>query len=253
MDIYLDLSFFANIVVHSLSLLYVYIMFEFKNKIYKNILIIILLSIIVLTLPFFIIDEIIIYLIYDLLILIALFPKKQKIYLILSYISIYYILIGLAQLFNSGIIVKTQMIVINKPISTLSVFILIIPIIILYILSFLLKKSFLIYHYKYNVYLKINGNIYKFKGYLDTGNTLLKDGKPIIFIKEKVLINEDLKDGINFKYHTLNNKMREEKGYEGEIIIKINYRKIYKKIIFSIVSDDYYFNNCDCLLNAYCR
>ena len=126
-------------------------------------------------------------------------------------------------------------------------------IIILYILSFLLKKSFLIYHYKYNVYLKVNENIYKFKGYLDTGNTLLKDGKPIIFIKEKVLINEDLKDGINFKYHTLNNKMREEKGYEGEIIIKINYKKIYKKIIFSIVSDDYYFNNCDCLLNAYCR
>ena len=81
MDIYLDLSFFANIVIHSLSLLYVYIMFEFKNKIYKNILIIILLSIIVLTLPFFIIDEIIIYLIYDLLILIALFPKKQKLFL----------------------------------------------------------------------------------------------------------------------------------------------------------------------------
>ena len=80
MDIYLDLSFFANIVIHSLSLIYVYIMFEFKNKIYKNILIIILLSIIVLTLPFFIIDEIIIYLIYDLLILIALLPKKQKIY-----------------------------------------------------------------------------------------------------------------------------------------------------------------------------
>ena len=95
MDIYLDLSFIANIIIHSLSLLYVYIMFEFKNKIYKNILIILLLSILVLTLPFFIIDEIIIYLIYDLLILIALLPNKQKLYMIISYISIYYILIGL--------------------------------------------------------------------------------------------------------------------------------------------------------------
>ena len=253
MNIYLDLSFIANIVIHSLALLYVYIMFEFKNNFLKNILIVLLLSIIVLSLPYFIIDNIYIYLIYDLLILIALLPNKQKIFMIISYITIYYILIGLAQLFNSGIIVKTQMIVINKPISTLSVFLLFIPVLLIYVISFLLKKSLLIYHYKYIVFLKVNENIYKIKGYLDTGNTLLKDGKPIIFIKEKVLLNEELKDSVNFKYHTLNNKMREEKGYEGEIIIKYNYKKIYKKIIFSLVSDEYYFNNCDCLLNVYCR
>ena len=253
MDIYLDLSFIANIIVHSLSLFYIYIMFEFKNKIYKNILLVFLLSIIVVSLPFFIIDNIYVYLIYDLLILIALLPHKNKIYMIISYISIYYILIGLAQLFNSGIIVETQMIVINNPVSTLSLILLLIPIIIIYIISFLLKKSFLIFHYKYLVYLKVNDNIYKLKGYLDTGNTLLKDGKPVIFIKNYILQNEKLINEISFKYHTLNNKMREDKGYEGELIININHKKIYKKIIFSVVSDEYYFNNCDCLLNAYCR
>ena len=253
MDIYLDLSFIANIIVHSLSLFYIYIMFEFKNKIYKNILLVFLLSIIVVSLPFFIIDNIYVYLIYDLLILIALLPNKNKIYMIISYISIYYILIGLAQLFNSGIIVETQMIVINNPVSTLSLILLLIPIIIIYIISFLLKKSFLIFHYKYLVYLKVNDNIYKLKGYLDTGNTLLKDGKPVIFIKNYILQNEKLINEISFKYHTLNNKMREDKGYEGELIININHKKIYKKIIFSVVSDEYYFNNCDCLLNAYCR
>ena len=208
MDIYLDLSFIANIIVHSLSLFYIYIMFEFKNKIYKNILLVFLLSIIVVSLPFFIIDNIYVYLIYDLLILIALLPNKNKIYMIISYISIYYILIGLAQLFNSGIIVETQMIVINNPVSTLSLILLLIPIIIIYIISFLLKKSFLIFHYKYLVYLKVNDNIYKLKGYLDTGNTLLKDGKPVIFIKNYILQNEKLINEISFKYHTLNNKMR---------------------------------------------
>ena len=57
MNIYLDLSFIANIVIHSLALLYVYIMFEFKNNFLKNILIVLLLSIIVLSLPYFIIDR----------------------------------------------------------------------------------------------------------------------------------------------------------------------------------------------------
>ena len=140
MDIYLDLSFFANIIVHSLSLIYIYMMFEFKNKYYKNILIVILLSIIVFTLPIFVINNVLIYIVYDILILVALLPNKQKIYMIISYISIYYILIGLAQLFNSGIIVKTQMIVINKPISTLATILLFIPIIIIYFISYILKS-----------------------------------------------------------------------------------------------------------------
>jgi len=185
--------------------------------------------------------------------LFALLPNKQKIYIIILYISIYYILIALAQLFNSGIIVKVQMIVINKPISTLSTFLLFIPIIIIYVLSFLLKKQFLILHYKYDVYIKVNDNIYKLKGYFDSGNTLLCNGKPVIFIKKYILINENLKKSEIIKYQTLNHTIREEIGYEGQLIIKINYKKICKNIIFSIVSDDYYFNNCDCLLNAYCK
>jgi hypothetical protein len=228
-------------------------MFEFKNKVYKNILIIFLLSFIVFSLPIFIIDNIIIYLIYDLLVLIALLPNKQKIYMIISYISIYYILIGLAQLFNSGVIVKAQMIVINKPLSTLTTILLFIPIIIIYLISFILKKEFLLFHYKYIVYIKVNNNTYKLKGYFDSGNTLLFDGKPVIFIKKNILLNEKLKNGKNIKYYTLNNNIREDIGYEGEIIIKVNQKKIYKKIIFSVVSDEYHFNNCDCLLNAYCK
>ena len=253
MDIYLDLSFIANIIIHSLSLFYVYIMFEFKNSLIKNILIIFLLSIIIFSLPFFLIENIFVYIIYDCLILIALLPNKQKIYMILSYITILYILIGLVQFFNAGIITKYQFIIINKPISTIHVLLLIIPIIIIYFISFIFKKSIKTQYYKYEMYLKVNDNIYKLRGYLDTGNTLLKDGKPIIFVKEKILINEKLENYTTYKYHTLNNKMREEKGYEGEIIIKINFKKIYKKIIFSIVSDEYYFNNCDCLLNLYCK
>lgn len=249
MDIYLDLSFISNIVVHSLSLLYIFFMFEFKNKILKNILIVFLLSVIVLTLPFFVIDNPYVYIIYDILILYALLPKKNKIYMILSYISIYYILIGLAQLFNSGVIVKVQMIVINKPVSTLSVILLFIPIIIIYIFSFILKKKILLHHYKYNIHLIINNNIYKIKGYFDTGNTLLIDGKPVIFVKENILINEKLNDGYPIKYNTVNNKIREDIGYEGEIIIKNK----YIKILFSVVSNNYYFNNCDCLLNAFCK
>jgi hypothetical protein len=228
-------------------------MFEFKNHLLKNILIVFLLSIIVIALPFFIIDNIYVYIIYDILILYALLPNKQKIYMILSYISIYYILLGLAQLFNSGVIVKAQMIIINKPLSTLSVLLLFIPILLIYIISFILKNKIVIQHYKYQVYLKVNNNVYKIKGYLDTGNTLITNGKPVIFVKEKILINENLINGETFKYYTLNNKTRTEQGYEGEIMIKINYKKIYKKIIFSIVSDEYYFNNCDCLLNVYCR
>lgn len=253
MDIYLDLSFFASLFVHFLSLFYIYIMFEFKNKIYKNILIVLLLSIIVFTLPLFTIDSIYIYLIYDVLILYALLPKNNKIYMILSYISIYYILIGLAQLISKGIIIKSQMIVINNPPSLLSIFILLIPIIIIYLLSYLLKKEILIMHYKCLVYLKINNNVYKIKGYLDSGNTLLFNGLPVIFIKENILINEILTGGEKIKYKTLNNSIREEVGYKGELMIKYTFNKVYKKIIFSVVSDDYYFNNCDCLLNAYCK
>ena len=62
-------------------------MFEFKNKILKNILIVFLLSVIVLTLPFFVIDNPYVYIIYDILILYALLPKKNKIYINLLYID----------------------------------------------------------------------------------------------------------------------------------------------------------------------
>ena len=145
---------------------------------------------IVFSLPLFVIKEGYIYIIYDVLILTALLPNKNKIYMIISYISIYYILLGIGQLLDSGIIVNTQIIVINKPISTLSVVLLFIPIIIVYLLSYLLKKEFLIHHYKYIVYIKINDNIYKLKGYLDSGNTLLINGYPVIFIKKHFLLNE---------------------------------------------------------------
>ncbi len=253
MNVYLDLSFFVNLITHALCLFYLYLMYELKNKLYKNILIIFFLSIIVFTLPLFTINSIVIYLIYDILILSVFLPKKKKFFLIFTYLSIYYILIALAQLINKGIIVKGQILIINKPLSTLSIFTLFIPIIFIYLFSYLLRKEILIMHYKCYAYLKINGHIYKLKGYLDSGNTLLSNGKPVVFIKENILKYEKLKNGEIIKYYTLNNSYREEVGYEGEMIIKYNFKKIYKKIIFSLVSDDYYFNNCDCLLNAYCR
>lgn len=114
-----------------------------------------------------------------------------------------------------------------------------INIIMIELLGCMVKKIKLLANYKMKVKLKIDDCIYNFEGYMDSGNTLIKYDKPVIFLSEKHLKNDNLKEmivsGVGIK---------KCKYTEGNITINGK----NKNVICAFV-DDISFKGCQCLLN----
>jgi hypothetical protein len=87
--------------------------------------------------------------------------------------------------------------------------------------------------------LKIDDCIYDFDGYMDSGNTLIKYDKPVIFLGEKYLRKDNLKEMI---VNGVGKKMC--KYTEGNITINGS----NKSVICAFV-DNVSFKGCQCLLN----
>lgn len=132
---------------------------------------------------------------------------------------------------------------INTPFITL--LILIIP---FYITLIHLIYSFIYKRIKYNkfkvkCFIRVNETLYKGYGYYDSGNSLLCNDKPVIFIKGKSKSNQGeviYIKGINdytFKYL----------AYKASLIIKGNVKDVY--VVY--VSEKMNFYNCQFLLNKY--
>ena len=90
--------------------------------------------------------------------------------------------------------------------------------------------------FKYRVIVDVDGKIYNCLGYYDSGNTLIHNMMPVIFMN-----GIEGKEDINFMYANGNGN---SKYVIGDIYINKKKHKVY---IASSLSS---FNGCDVLLNA---
>jgi len=239
MEAYIDLS----IIVYLFNILlsFIYSMIIFDNLKYKKTFIIFTIIFLIISgivnlfyISFFLIFSMIIYTLF-----IALFDYKLVKSLILTLI-LYYINCSLMLLIG-GCFLYNGILLISIPFISLFVFIQPIYICFIHIIFTLLIKYIKNKGFIYNCIITIENKIYKAKGYYDSGNFLMYDELPVIFIKGDYINN----NGKLITINTINNDCLTYLAYKGEIKIKRKIKNVY--IVF--VNEDINFNNCDILLN----
>lgn len=241
MNAYIDLSFIVFLFNYILSFIYSMIIFDnvkYNRKfIFFTIVFVIISGIINLFfIPYFLVFSIFLYGLF-----ISLFDLRyiKPIYLSLC---IYYINCSLLLLIG-GCFLYEGMLLISIP--YISLFILIEPI---YMIIIHLIFNFITNIIKYKKYvfkclITIEENNYYGKGYYDTGNALLYEEKPVIFIKKQI----DSINGKVIKIHGINDIEFTYLAYSGTIKIKNKIKKVY--VVY--VDNNLNFFNCDFLLNKY--
>lgn len=188
-------------------------------------------------------------LVLSIIMIIISFPKLDIKY-ILNNLSIFYIvsifLGGILYMLNLQVSYKhTGLIFFNNGLSiNLIVLIILSPItLILYIKQQKMMKNKYNNYYPTDIY--INNNVFKFTGYIDSGNNLTFKGKPVIFIKkDKISLNNDEYRIIPYR---VVNQIMMLKIYKCDKVI-IN-KHIFKNIYLGINEEDFNIDGVDVLLN----
>ena len=117
----------------------------------------------------------------------------------------------------------------------------------IYLVTHFVDKSYHLSSYKNDVILLLNGKKYKIKAYFDTGNVLLYNQIPVIFMIENASpISKD-----NFKIEILAKTINGNKMYFAkEVLISLDGSEEYKCSYLCLIKKDS-FNGCELLLNAY--
>ncbi len=117
----------------------------------------------------------------------------------------------------------------------------------IYLVTLFVDKSYHLSSYKNDVILLLNGKKYKIKAYFDTGNVLLYNQIPVIFMIENASpISKD-----NFKIEILTKTINGNKMYFAkEVLISLDGSEEYKCSYLCLIKKDS-FNGCELLLNAY--
>lgn len=241
MEAFIDLSFIVFLFNYIISFIYSLIVFDcYKYKvnfIVTSIIVGLILGLLnLLFIPYICLFGLIIYSLINLVIDIKKF-KVTILTLIIFYINYgFLLLIG-------GCFIYGGILYISTPYVTL--FILIIPIYIslIQIIGNMIYKRLKYHKFKYKCKLYTKNYTYKELGYYDSGNGLLYNDIPVIFVKGKPYTNEGFK--INIK--GINDTSYTYIAYEG--ILKISNKLIKVYIVF--VNNSLNFYNCNILLNKY--
>lgn len=250
MDIYLDLTLLMNALIYGFIFLYINKISEIKFSLLRKIVVIFLLLAKFYFLPLIPSELSIFYYLYDIIIYLLLFNRK-KIHTSILFIVLYYIFSTFFMFIEPHILFYKKLLVISSPSATLKLIFLPIPLLLGYYILSILKKKYVQYKYSYNGQLKYLDQIVSLKGYLDSGNTLVVKGLPVIFIKSNLGLKLVNNDTIAIEYITVNGNKNKQEGYLGKIALKTKKDVIIKQVIFSVVKGEHSFHNCDCLLNAY--
>ncbi len=193
-------------------------------------------------------------LIYALLIILVfnilfhyLLDKKNFLTNLIIYNFFYYILSFFLSLLNDGLKIYNGVLVLTSKSGLLVS--LLIPLFGLLMLfsSLVIDKTFHLHNYQEVIYLTIGTKTMELKGYLDTGNTLLYNNTPVIFItKENNIFNED-EFNIDMNYQTIasGSTTKLAKG----LISKKGNKEDYFVYIGTSTNKSYH--GCQLLLNAY--
>ena len=241
MDAYIDLSIVVFLFNFVLSFIYSLIIFD--NVKYKasfiiitSILAFISLFINMFLIPYFFIMFFVLYMLF-----ISIFNIKLLKSLLLSLI-IFYINYGFLLLIGGCFLYK-GLLLISTPYITLFIFIIPIYITIIHLVFNIVFKKIKYSKFKMKCFIRVNEKLYKGYGYYDSGNSLLYDNKPVIFIKDKCVFN----NGIVINIKGINDYTFKYLAYKATLIIKGNIKDVY--VVFVSKNIDFY--NCKFLLNKY--
>lgn len=157
------------------------------------------------------------------------------------YLLVYYGAISYGLILDSNIYIHNFVVLLNSEISFFYVITGFINIVVIEIILFSIKSIKLLSNYKMNVEVEIDGEIYKVNAYMDSGNTLIKEDLPVIFLND----------------YYLEKKANEVMEISGVGVRKCKYKRAkvfinnnYINVICALVND-MNFKGCNCLLNIH--
>ena len=237
MDAYVDLSFIFHLSILCTLPYYYKKIFNHKFKVFETILFFILsitLYFNVFLFPSFkYVNVIFIFLFF------LLTYKKHPIKYFFTYMFVYYGNVALILLANEYAYLYNLQIFINDIRGLLFIPMLLVNILVIEIIMFTIKSIELYRNYRMKVKVRIGDNYIEMKGYLDSGNTLLINNLPVIFINEEYFTKDDkemIVRGIGIS-----------RARYFKTSIEIN--KTKKDVICA--SSNKEFKGCECLLNIH--
>lgn len=181
------------------------------------------------------------YLLYMLFLLFFILRfKKSFLKKILIFYIVLFSFIAFAPVITPHLIYRLQILNLTNSKSFIAYFLYPLAVLWIYYGSLLVNRFIHIHKFHYKVILFIDNKIYRKTGYFDSGNTLIFNNKPVVFVNLSLLDKTNI-----LSYQKVENDNLITCYSEGKIMIK---NKI-KKVIFAQANKK--FNGCDCLLSAF--
>lgn len=155
------------------------------------------------------------------------------------YLLIYYSNISYSLMLSKDIYLYRGVVLVNNPSSLIYSITIVINAIFIEMIMITIRSIKLLHNYKMNVVIEMFDHCYHLSGYMDSGNTLIKHNLPVVFISDKYLKKDDLKEMIV-------NGIGVKKCLYIEGKIRIDDTR--KDVIYAFVNN-VNFKGCECLLN----
>lgn len=186
----------------------------------------------------------IIYFVFTLVIFIKYFHDNY-IFLTLIYFIFMYVIQFLIMLFFNGFKFFNGIFYIERSSDIFLLLIYPLILLIIYLVTLFIDKCYRLVSFKDKIFLIIDKKKFITDGYIDTGNTLLYNNSPVIFLcksqSSKIKFNEKI------NVSTINGN----KDYMGaKALVSIGNNKDFH-FVYICLSDEKTFNGCEVLLNAY--
>ena len=120
--------------------------------------------------------------------------KKHVLKILLLFCFIYYGNLATCMLFTNKLYLYHGVIFIDHPTGFNYLLVQFINILIIEIVMLSIRSIKLFKNFRIKVNLKLEGKFHSFTGYIDSGNTLMHEGRPVIFLQEKYFVNNNFKE-----------------------------------------------------------
>lgn len=165
--------------------------------------------------------------------------KFLKYYLL--YLFAYYSNIATCMIFTTNIYLLNGVVLLNTPTSFFYISLELVNIMLIEIILFSIRSIKLLRNYKIKIRIRFKDKFSDFIGYIDSGNTLIVDGLPVIFLKDSYFLKDDYKEMVVNGIGT-----RKCKYFKTSVIINDMEREV-----ICASGNSKGFKGCDCLINIH--
>jgi len=236
MDAYVDISYiFHVLIIFTLPYFYKRILNEKMKKL--ELILLIIFSLLLYFNVFIFESYNYLNLLFLFVVFLFIYHKKFLKYYSL-YLFVYYSNVSITMLFSNNIYLLNGIVFLGSPNAFLYIVFELVNILIIEIIMLSIKTIKLYKNYRMKVKIKLNESYINFIGYLDSGNTLLVEGVPVIFLKEEYFIKD------NYKEMVVNGIGKSKcKYFKTKVFIDNKEKEVI------CASSKKGFKGCDCLIN----